>query len=105
MAIAQRLEDEAVAVDVLLNCYHFRGQPEASGERLADTAQALAISPRLGNPVLRFRACHFRNWSCMEVGEFGEADRCLEEMESLLEHTGLPYSRWEVLLTKAWRSL
>ncbi len=105
VAIAQRLEDEAVAADVLLNCYHFRGQPETSDERLADTAQALAMSARLGNPVLRFRACHFRKWACMEVAELGEADRCLEEMESILERTGLPYCRWEVLLTKAWRSL
>ncbi len=105
VAIAQRLEDEAVAADVLLNCYHFRGQPETSDERLADTAQALAISARLGDPVLRFRACHFRKWACMEVAELGEADRCLEEMESILERTGLPYCRWEVLLTKAWRSL
>ena len=41
----------------------------------------------------------------MEVGDLVEVDDRIEEMGSLVERTGLPYCRWQLLLTRTWRAI
>ena len=41
----------------------------------------------------------------MEVGDLAEVDRRIEEMGSLVERTGLPFCRWQLLLTRTWRAI
>ena len=41
----------------------------------------------------------------MEIGDLAEVDDRIEEMGALVEHTGLPYCRWQLLMTRAWRAL
>ena len=102
--IAEGLGD-ALRLDVVSSFYHFRVQPEGAAERLAETAWACEAAERLGDPVIRFRACFYRTHACMEMGDVAEVDRRIDEMQSLVERTGLPYSRWQLLLTRGWRAL
>ncbi len=97
--------DDAAKLDVVLSCYEFRTQPERSGERLAETAWACRVAERLGDPFLRFQACFWRMHSCMDVGDLVEVDQRVEEMGALVDRTGLPHCRWQLLLTRAGRAL
>ena len=104
VALVDGLDDTA-KLDVVMSCYSFRAQPERSAERLAETAWTCQTAERLGDPVLRFRAYYDRNHALMEVGDLIEVDRRIEEMGALVERTGLPYCRWQLLITRAWRAL
>ena len=104
MSLADELDD-AVKLDVTLSCYLFGTQPERSAERLAETAWACETAERLGDPVLGFRACYVRIHASMEVGDVVEVDRRIEEMGALVERTGLPYLRWQLLMVGAWRAI
>ena len=104
MSLADGLDD-AAKLDVVLSCYTCRAQPERSAERLAETAWACQTADRLGDPVLGFRARWYRIHACMEVGDLLEVDRRIEEMDSLVERTGLPYCRWQLLLTRTCRAI
>ena len=104
VALADGLDD-AAKLDVVSSCYQFRAQPERSAERLAETAWACQTAERLGDPVLRFRARFYRIARLYGGGRPGEVDRRIDEMGSLVERTGLPYCRWQLLLTRGWRAL
>ena len=104
MALAGRLEDRD-RLEVLLACYEFQAQPERSAERLVETAWACATGERLGDPILHFQGCFHRINAAMEVGDIDEVDRRLAEMDHLVERTGLPYCRWQLLLTRTWRTV
>jgi tetratricopeptide (TPR) repeat protein len=41
----------------------------------------------------------------MEVGDLPEVDRRIEEMGPLVERSGLPFCRWQLLVTRTWRSI
>jgi tetratricopeptide (TPR) repeat protein len=97
--------DDAAKLDVVLNCYHFRAQPERSAERLAETAWACETADRVSDPVLRYRARYLRIQACMEVGNLVEVDRRIEEMGPLVDRTGLPIHAWTLLMTRIWRAI
>jgi hypothetical protein len=97
--------DDGAKLEVALSCYEFRAQPERSAERLAETGWACHTADRLGDPVLRHRARFQRIHACMEVGDLPEVDRRIEETGSLVERTGLPYCRWQLLLTRTFRAI
>jgi class 3 adenylate cyclase/tetratricopeptide (TPR) repeat protein len=105
LALASDLPDPTVALDVLLNCYLFRIQPELSGARLVESGQALTMAERLADPVLLFRACWFRVHACMEVADVVEVDLRIEQMAILAQRTGLLQCQWELLITRAGRAL
>ena len=104
VSLADELDD-AAKLEVVLSCYEFRAQPERSAERLAETAWACHTADQLGDPVLRHRARFQRIHACMEIGDLDEVDRRIEEMGSLVERTGLPYCRWQLLLTRTFRAI
>ena len=104
VSLADGLDDD-VKLDVVLSCYQFRTQPERSAERLVETAWCCETAERLSDPVLRFRACFERIHACMEVGDLIEVDRRTEEMSALVDRTGLPHCRWQLLLTRVWRAI
>jgi DNA-binding SARP family transcriptional activator len=97
--------DDAAKLDVVLSCYQFRAQPERSAERLAQTAWACDTADRLGDPILRHWARYHRIHACMEVGDLTEVDQRIEEIGPLVERTGLPYCRWQLLLIRTWRAI
>jgi hypothetical protein len=104
--ISEADPERAVILQAALSgCYQFRAQPERSAERLAETAWACHTADRLGDPVLGHRARYQRIHACMEVGDLLEVDRRIEEMGSLVERTGLPFCRWQLLLTRTWRAI
>jgi class 3 adenylate cyclase/tetratricopeptide (TPR) repeat protein len=97
--------DDTAKLDIVLSCYQFRAQPERSAERLAETAWACEALQRIDDPVLRFRAGYVRIHACMEVGDLSEVDNRIAEMGTLVERTGLPTCRWQLLMTRSWRAL
>ena len=105
LALASDLSDPTAALDVLLNCYLFRVQPELSAARLVESGEALTLAERLADPVLWFRACWFRVHACMEVADMVEVDLRIEQMASLAQRTGLLHCQWELLMTRAGRAL
>ena len=90
ITIATGLPDEAITVDVIVVAIIARRQPEWLAERLAETAQSIAMADRVRDPGHRFRARHLRVFACMESGDFVEVDRRLNEMQALVDQTGLP---------------
>jgi hypothetical protein len=104
VSLADELDD-AAKLEVVLSCYEFRAQPERLAERLAETAWACQTADRLGDPILRHRARFQRIHACIESGDPPEVDRRIEEMGSLVERTGLPYCRWQLLLTRTCQTI
>ena len=105
LALASDLSDPTAALDVLLNGYLFRVQPELSAARLVESGEALTLAERLAEPVLWFRACWFRVHACMEVADMVEVDLRIEQMAALAQRTGLLHCQWELLMTRAGRAL
>ena len=104
MARADGLND-AGKLAVAVMSYQFRAQPDALAARLDETEWACGVAQRLGDPVLRFRASFNRIHACIEVGDLTEVDRRIGDLGALVERTGLPECRWELLLTRTWRAI
>jgi hypothetical protein len=104
VSVADRLPNDVSKLDILTSCYLSRCQPERLAERLAETARAFELAELLGDPIVHFAACFDRVHAAMEAGDVAEADRCIAEMSALVERTGLPFCRWQLLLTQSWRA-
>ena len=97
------LSDPATALQVFNRCYPSQLQPESLAQRLVETDEAVALADRLDDPVARIQARFNRVHACMEAGDLAEADRRLNEMETLVGQTGLPYYQWQQLIARSWR--
>jgi tetratricopeptide (TPR) repeat protein len=95
--------DDITATDVMRRTYPYRTQPETSAQRLVETEEAVAVADRGGDPLSRFWARNNRVHSCMEVGDLAEVDARLDEMQRLVEQTGLPYEEWSFAISRCWR--
>jgi DNA-binding SARP family transcriptional activator/tetratricopeptide (TPR) repeat protein len=105
LAIARRLGDPAVLADVLLARFYTISGPTTLAERLAETAELLAVAEQLDDRVVRSRGLVPRLRAAMEIGDVEEAQRCLEANERLAADLGLPALRWVVTLHQAGRAL
>jgi class 3 adenylate cyclase/tetratricopeptide (TPR) repeat protein len=105
MEIASGLSDESTVLDVVSRCYLPRAQPESSAERLAATARAISMADRLGDPVARLQTRFNRVHACMEAGDIAETDSRFDEMEALVNQTGLPQYQWQQSFHRSWRLL
>ena len=102
--VARRLGDPAtfVMVSNLLDAPWF--VPSLHHERLADTAEALAVAEQLGDPSLLASAVACRSGVAFKAGLVEEVDRCLEIMSSLDERAN-PATRHIARNTSAVRRL
>jgi tetratricopeptide (TPR) repeat protein len=105
IAVARRLGDKATLLSVLTQTYAARGQPDALPQRLADTAEELALADEIGDPVARLLARFNRVHACLEAGDIVEVDERLNDMAVIVEATSLPYLRVLLLLSRHWRLL
>ncbi len=77
--------------------------PETVAGRLGDSAEALELSARLGDPLERFWALTFRLHTAAEAGGLEEIDGLLAEMDALAGRLGQPGLGWFVAFHRAWR--
>ena len=75
LVIARRVGDPATLFDVLLRRVGI-WMPEDVGERLAESAEALAIAEALDDPVARFWALFYRSIVAAEAGDRALLDEC-----------------------------
>ena len=92
-AMARRIGDPATVMRVLYLVGNPIMVPSLLAERVADTAEALAIAETLGEPALLHGACAYAVTTAMQCGDFEEADRCLDRMRTLTRDSNNPPSR------------
>ncbi len=97
------LEDEAIALDVAIQCFPYRVLPERHAERVMETKTAVETADRLGDVVLQLWTRDHRIHVCMQAGDLSETDQRISEYGALVERTGLPFYNWTYLLIQTWR--
>jgi DNA-binding SARP family transcriptional activator len=94
LTLARQHGDEATLSQVLTLRFVTIWAPETLSERLANTAENVALADRLGDPVAQFGAVHWRGVACVQAGEMKEAARAIEREARLAERLGQPTARW-----------
>lgn len=103
--LARHLGDQATLAQVLLARFYACAAPDTQAERLANTAELLALADQLGDDAARSRALALRFRVAMEAADVAEAGRCLEANQRLAAELGQPTLRWFVELQRTARSL
>jgi len=106
LAMARRLGDLPTLAQVLAPRYNtIRGDPGTLGERLADTAELLAVAERLPDPSMRFEALGWRAICLMEAAEPEAAAACFESFDRLAGELRQPTMLWYSAYLRASREL
>ncbi|HTJ76458.1 MAG TPA: BTAD domain-containing putative transcriptional regulator [Acidimicrobiales bacterium] len=106
LAIARRLGDLPTLAAVLIPRYNtLRGDPGTLPERLANTAELLAVAEALPDPSLRCQGWGWRAMAAMEAADAEEAARCFRAFERLSTELRQPTTRWFTTYLRAGRSL
>jgi DNA-binding SARP family transcriptional activator len=104
LAIARRVGDPATLFDVLLRRVGI-WMPEDVGERLAESAEALAIAEELDDPVARFWALFYRSIVAAEAGDRALLDECRRRFPEEARATGQPMLEWVTTYAQGWQLL
>jgi hypothetical protein len=105
LAIAQRLGDPPTVSAVLSTRFITIWTPETLGARLDETRAGLAIAEELDNPLLRFRALHWRAAAAVETGQLDLSETLVEQESELAERLQQPTSRWLAAYDRATQAL
>jgi len=105
LAMARRIDDPVALAHVLNLRSHVIWAPDTLAERLANTAEHVAIAERLQDPLVRWYASATRPQACMEAGDIAEVDRHLALLWELTDELGRPHQRWAATIDRAWREL
>ncbi len=84
-SMARRLGDPAILLEVLNTIQYTLDVPETLEDRLQETAQAVELSERVGNPALSFWAAWLRSVATMQAGLPAELEESMQVMERLKE--------------------
>jgi class 3 adenylate cyclase/tetratricopeptide (TPR) repeat protein len=104
IAIAESSGDDATVVRVLNHLAYALLAPSLLEQSLVRTADALVRAERVGDPVLRFFAAHWRVIVATLAGDIDEVDRCHVISGSLADQLDEPALRWGSLSTRAVRA-
>ena len=105
LAVARRWGDDATLARVLNLRPNAIQVPSTVSERLANTAENLLITERLGNQLERFWALDYRLRAIGESGQLEEIDERLAELDRLAEVLGQPALGWYARFHRSWREL
>ena len=93
-AMAQRIESPDTLVRVLCLLNNPLQIPAALGERVADTAEALALAEALGDPEVLYHAESNNQVNAMQAGDFATASACLDNLRTLSNRLRQPTLMW-----------
>jgi tetratricopeptide (TPR) repeat protein len=102
LAVARRVADNATALLGLTTVYVNYG-PDALERRLAESAEAVALSNLVGDPVSAFSARRIRLIVCAEACDLVEVDRMQAELDAIAEQTRLPPLEFSQAIYRCWR--
>ena len=106
LAMARRLGDLPTLAQVLAPRYNtIRGDPATLPERLADTAELVAVAGQLPDLSLRCEAWGWRAVATMEAADVEEAAACLEAHRRLAIQLRQPTMLWYSTYLDAARAL
>ncbi len=106
LTMARRLGDLPTLAQVLAPRYNtIRGDPATLPERLADTAELLAVAQQLPDAELRCEAWAWRAVATMEAADTDEAAACLEAHRRLAGQLRQPTLLWYSTYLDAGRAL
>jgi len=105
LAIARRLGDPATLAQVLIMRYLAINVPETLELRLAETAEACALTESLSDPVAESFAAVFRVWAAIQAGDLPEVDRRLDQIQARASQLGQPLVDHWLNLHRSWRAL
>jgi DNA-binding SARP family transcriptional activator/tetratricopeptide (TPR) repeat protein len=94
VAIARRLDDPAILLDVLVRSLEAIRLPDNLDDRLAVTADAERLARDLGDRVGLFWSMFQRAFAAAESADAVEADRCHRGATELASEIGQPTLRW-----------
>lgn len=103
LAIARRLDDPETLAAVFTLRHEAIRLPHTLEERLANTAEHLEVATRLGDPLQRAFAAHWRIRACWEAGDMGEIDRCMAVVDELGDLNR--YLKWNASAQWSYRLL
>jgi tetratricopeptide (TPR) repeat protein len=95
--MSRRLGDEATLARVLMATHPALWEPDNLDDRLAQTAEVIELSYRVGDLRLAAEGHDWRFTHLIEAGEREAADRELESLDGLAEKLGEPWHKWVVL--------
>ena len=104
LSIARRVGDPATLFDVLLRRIGI-WMPEDVGQRLAESAEALAIAEALDDPVARFWALFYRSIVAAEAGDRALLDECRSRFPEEARVTGQPMLQWVTSYAQGWQRI
>jgi predicted ATPase/DNA-binding SARP family transcriptional activator/class 3 adenylate cyclase len=102
LAVARRVGGDATILTVLASGYDCSG-PDRLGQRLVESAEAVALAERLAQPVSAYSARRYRLLTCAEACDLAEVDRLLVELDSIVAQTRLPPLEYSQAMVWAWR--
>ncbi len=105
LAVARRVGDPDTLSYVLARRAHSLWVPELLEERLANTAENVALTERLARSDDRFWAAMYRLAAVVTAGQGNEIDHHLATMREVADNVGLPLLRWECTNQHSWRAL
>ena len=91
---ARSLGSEATLASVLVSRFVTIWIPETLGERLENSAESVEIADRLDDPLLQFKAVHWRSVALVQAGEIVLGAEMVERENRLAGHFGDPVSLW-----------
>ncbi|HEV3365412.1 MAG TPA: AAA family ATPase [Acidimicrobiia bacterium] len=105
LTMARQGDNPSTLAHVILARCSTIWEPATAMERLANTAELLAVADRLGDPALLAWTSIWRFVAAMELGDIEEADRSLNNAGRLATELGQPMLRWVAGYTKTSRVL
>jgi hypothetical protein len=104
LAIARRLGVPTTLAHVLRLRFVAWLAPDTLAERVANTAEHLAVTSRIPDPVSSFSAAWQRLWVAIEAADIDAVDGSLQHAERLANESGVPQLRSLVAMQRSWRA-
>ncbi|MGO9343165.1 MAG: ATP-binding protein [Acidimicrobiales bacterium] len=104
-AMARRLDDPSTLIRVLCLLDNPLQIPSALDDRIANSAEALALAEAHGDPEVLYHACSPSQINAMQSGDFQLAARCLDTMRELSGRLRQPTLMWMTAFKGAGEAL
>jgi class 3 adenylate cyclase len=105
LAMARRLDDPATFIGVAGLLYWCMSVPETLDERLALTAEVLALTEEQTDPLVLHFVHRWRLYASLDAADLSDIDAHLPEMVRYGHECRDPHNAWVAIVSQSWRSL